>query len=363
MNPDGDPPLAPRPADEPTRTDSEVFARWFELYHDRILAQCVRMLRDRAAAEDIAQETLLRAWLGRERMREEDLGAWLSVVARNLCVSHIRRHKKQVPTEVLPDTPDENADPARHAERNESRRAVRHAMKQVGDRHRRLLFRHAIDEVEYEKLSEELGLTPSGTRAVLFRARRAMRDHLAAAGEGMAAFVAGVRVRIHSAARRTRTVWNEPLGNIGAQAGLNLALALGIALSGNPGLPAPASAAAAAAALGRPRSAIAGPPPVAGRSGLQQAAGESRGASARGDDSPAAALGVRGHVYYTHKLDETGFKGEVDPPGPIHSLYIETTGDRHEDPDDPRTTYWLMDLADAQLCKRAVDVCALLESH
>src|SRR5438128_2034115 len=113
-------------------SDSETFERWFRAHHDRLVAQCVRMLGDRAAAEDVAQETLLRAWLGRERMREEDLGAWLTVVARNLCISHIRRRKRAVPSESLPESVDESSDPAVVVERLESRRAVRRALRQVG---------------------------------------------------------------------------------------------------------------------------------------------------------------------------------------------------------------------------------------
>jgi len=174
---------------------AETFERWYRAHHARLLAQCTRMLRDRAAAEDVAQETLLRAWLGRDQMREEDVGAWLSVVARNLCISFIRRQKKQVPTEFLPEKLDEAADPALIAERTESRRAVRRAMRQVGERHRTLLFRREIEGVDYEELSAEIGLTPGGTRTIVFRARQILRERLAAVGEGVGAIVLGLRAR------------------------------------------------------------------------------------------------------------------------------------------------------------------------
>lgn len=217
-------------------SDSEagVFEGWYRVYHDRILAQCVRLLGDRAAAEDIAQETLLRAWLGRERMREEDLGAWLSVVARNLCISHTRRQKKAVPTEVLPETADEGADPARVLERNESRRAVRRAMRQVGERHRVLLFRREVEGIDYDELGQELGLTPSGTRAVLFRARRVLRDRLAAVGEGLGAFVFGVRIKIRDAKVRVRgSFLSMESGAVtpAMHVSLNAAVAIGVTLA------------------------------------------------------------------------------------------------------------------------------------
>lgn len=211
----------------------ETFERWFREYHRRLVAQCRRIVGDAAAAEDIAQETLLRAWLGRERMREEDLGAWLTVVARNLCISHLRRQKKQIPTEFLPETPDEAADPARLVERMESRRAVRRAMNQIGDRHRVLLLKREIEGVDYEELSADTGLTPGGTRTVLFRARRMLRDQLAAVGEGMAAFVGVVKVRFRSMLGRGRS----SAGNAGAvlapaaPAMLNLFVALGVTVT------------------------------------------------------------------------------------------------------------------------------------
>ena len=219
---------------------AETFERWYRAHHDRLLAQCARMLRDRAAAEDVAQETLLRAWLGREQMREEDLGAWLSVVARNLCISYIRKQKKAVPTELLPETPDESADPAHVVTTLERRRAVRRAMRQVGGRQSALLFRREIEGADYEELSAELGLTVAGTRTVMFRARQMLRDRLAAAGEGVGAWVIGVRIRV-------REVWGnasriaDAAGATVLQAGLALMIATGLSVGGS-GVAAPAPA-------------------------------------------------------------------------------------------------------------------------
>src|SRR5437867_2987308 len=92
------------------RRDAD-FARWYTLHHDRIRGLCARILRDDAAAEDIAQETLLRAWTRREELRDEDIGAWLSVVARHACVSYLRKHGRTTPVDVLPEAPDSDADP------------------------------------------------------------------------------------------------------------------------------------------------------------------------------------------------------------------------------------------------------------
>jgi len=106
----------------------EAFARWYRLHHPRIRSLCARILRDESMAEDMAQEALLRAWTRHHEMREEDLGAWLTVVARNLCISSMRRDRRLVSMDPLPEAIDHGADPAVAAERRETRRNVRRAM-------------------------------------------------------------------------------------------------------------------------------------------------------------------------------------------------------------------------------------------
>ena len=334
----------------------EEFARWYRQHHDRIRSLCTRILRDPATAEDIAQETLLRAWLGRDRMRDEDVGAWLTVVARNLAVSHLRRERRQVSTDAVPDVADESSDPAVHVARNETRRAVRRAMRQVGDRHRWLLIRHAFEGAEYEDLSEELGLSAGGTRAVLFRARQAVRERLVAAGEGVAAIVAGMRTRFDVATRKLRRTWSEPIASVGAQAGLNVMLALGVALSGYAGLATSAVAARPAAVVGRVP--LAGE--MRGRTSSSSAPSTtvvtwSRSGGDRG------GLPVHAGISYNRHLDETGV--DVQGRGPLETIYVSVTGERQEDPNDPRLTFFLLDLGDAQMCKRAGAVCAFFERH
>ncbi len=208
-----------------------AFARWYTLHHDRIRSLCARILRDEAAGEDLAQETLLRAWTRRDSIRDEDVGAWLSVVARNACVSYLRKNQRAIPVGVVPELPDAAADPSLILEKKEARKAVRRALNEVGERNRRALYLREVEEVGADELGSELGLTAGGTRALLFRARAVMRERLAAAGQGLGAWLVGARVKIGGAYRRARASVAGPDASPLLQAGINLALATGLAVS------------------------------------------------------------------------------------------------------------------------------------
>jgi len=209
------------------------FAGWYRAHHDRIRALCARILRDPIAAEDVAQETLLRAWERREQMREEDLGAWLSVVARNLCLSMLRKDGRLIVTDELPEHADLWADPAIEVGRRESRRHVRKALGLLGERSRRVIDLREVREAAYEEIGSELGVSAEGARAIAFRARRLLREHLKAVGEGLGGWLVGVKIRISDTSNRVRV--GKRSSDVGAapflQAGLNLALAAGIAFS------------------------------------------------------------------------------------------------------------------------------------
>lgn len=212
----------------------ERFARWYSDHHDRIRRLCARILNDPTAAEDFAQETLLRAWERRDQIRDEDVGAWLSVVARNLCVSSMRRGWRVVPLEPEHDRPDHEADPAVAAMRSETRRNVRRALGGISRRHRRVLYLREVQDVGYHELGSELGMTPEGVRSIAFRARTVLRERLAAVGEGFSAVAFGVRIRVRAFRLRSRAsrIVGEPTTLSVMQSSLNALLALGIVLAG-----------------------------------------------------------------------------------------------------------------------------------
>jgi RNA polymerase sigma-70 factor (ECF subfamily) len=342
----------------------EAFDRWYRTHHARIFTQCRRTLRDDAAAEDVAHETLLRAWLGRDRMREEDLGAWLSVVARNLCISHIRKQRRMVPTEKLPDVVDPGLDPAVQAERAESRRALRRAMSQIGDRHRVLFFRREIEGAEYEELGEEIGLTAEGARTIAFRTRRVLRRHLEAVGESFAGVVLGIRIRVRAATARVRTAAGSVEVNLSsfAQTGINAVLAVTIAFgSGGAGVVGGAlvaQPAAVAIRVGTPAGHSGGGDPTSLASGAA-ALSSPAGAAGRASRGLVGRVFPRtgGYAWDTHDHSQDTWVKVFGVK------LVEITGGAGRDKDVGDPVYPFVDQGVYTSCKASKTVCDLIIGH
>src|SRR3954466_8847392 len=81
----------------PSATTEAEFAARAERHRRELHVHCYRMLGNFEEAEDLVQETLLRAWRGRDRLeRDEWMRAWLYRIATNACLDAIKRDGRRV---------------------------------------------------------------------------------------------------------------------------------------------------------------------------------------------------------------------------------------------------------------------------
>src|SRR6516165_9476642 len=174
--------------------DERAFRQLVEPYRHALEVHCYRMLGSAQDAEDLAQETLLRAWRALERFEPRvQFQTWLYRIATNACLDELeRRTRRPVPLDPFPDRPsDETASPtydpaARYAIREGMELALLGAIQQLPGRQRAvLIFRDVLGWTAPE-VAEVLGSTVASVNSALQRARGAT-DRLLPERTGLAA--------------------------------------------------------------------------------------------------------------------------------------------------------------------------------
>ena len=166
--------------------DERAFRRLVEPYRHALEVHCYRMLGSAHDAEDLAQETLLRAWRALERFEPRaQFQTWLYRIATNACLDELeRRPRRPEPIDPFPDRPsDETASPtydpaARYAIREGMELALLRAIQELPGRQRAvLIFRDVLGWTAPE-VAELLESTVASVNSALQRARGTIEQRL-----------------------------------------------------------------------------------------------------------------------------------------------------------------------------------------
>lgn len=141
---------------------------------DAVFGFVLRRVGDRALAEDLAQETFLRAWRGRRTLKEEGaVRGWLLSIALNVVRDDARRRSRR-PAEVpQPEHLDVPAydDPADRAAGTESLVALRDALAALPARQREMFLLRERDGLSYTAIAGLLDCPIGSVMSGLSRAR------------------------------------------------------------------------------------------------------------------------------------------------------------------------------------------------
>jgi RNA polymerase sigma factor (sigma-70 family) len=150
----------------------------------RIMGYAYRLLSgDRAEAEDVAQETMLRLWRVAPEWRqgEAKVATWAYRVATNLCTDRFRSRRRQSRV-ALDDAPDV-ADPAVSADTRlveaDRAAALQAALAQLPDRQRQAVVLRHIEGLSNTEIAEVMGLGVEAVESLTARGKRALAAVLA----------------------------------------------------------------------------------------------------------------------------------------------------------------------------------------
>ncbi len=151
--------------------DVETYAGLVARYRDRLGRYALHRLGNRADAEDVVQETFVRAYRGLERCAApEHFGAWLFQILVNRCRTmggqRARRERLVTPNEAAL----AEADVAHPADRQAWAEAIRWALGRLTPEQREAFLLKHVEDLSYEEMAD---LTGEGISALKMRVKRA----------------------------------------------------------------------------------------------------------------------------------------------------------------------------------------------
>jgi RNA polymerase sigma-70 factor (ECF subfamily) len=157
--------------------DDEAFETVIRTYSRRVYVVAYAISQDPAEAEDIVQETFLKAHHQRAKLREpEKFPAWLLTVTRNAARDRLRRRRPQAEPEAFDTLADHGvATPGSAMEKQEHDAHLRRALATLPEEHRTALTLRYLEGLDYRAIESEMGLSNGALRGILGRALGTLR--------------------------------------------------------------------------------------------------------------------------------------------------------------------------------------------
>jgi RNA polymerase sigma-70 factor, ECF subfamily len=166
------------------RGDAEAFRLLFERYSRPVISFVYDMVGDRALAEDLTQETFVRAYRHLGALREESkFSTWLFSIAKNVAREHLRsgEHraaKVELDDESVLELQDESPTPAVALLDKELNAVVRRALGALDEDKRTVFTLKVFQQRSYEEIVEITGFSLPKVKTDLHRARAEMRRRI-----------------------------------------------------------------------------------------------------------------------------------------------------------------------------------------
>ena len=166
--------------------DESAFAEIVRRYQRSVYRVAYGLTRSPSDADDLAQETFVRAWQAFGRFRAgEPLNPWLNRICVNLAYSLFRHRKRRPETSIEPLVEAgqqwaANDDPEAEAAERESSSQLEAALADLSSEHQAVLVLRAVEDLSYDQIAQTLGVPIGTVMSRLSRARAELKVRLKA---------------------------------------------------------------------------------------------------------------------------------------------------------------------------------------
>jgi RNA polymerase sigma-70 factor (ECF subfamily) len=169
-------------------TDADSFEAFVRRYQDMVFATAVRLLGNRADAEDVAQTVFLRAFERFDTIGPSAAAAgWLKAVTTNACLNHLTRYRARwrffselgaADSESVATLVSDGRSPALAMEQADEREELERALQLLPDAQRVPLVLFHFENASYQEIATALGVSLGKVKTDIHRGREALKRYL-----------------------------------------------------------------------------------------------------------------------------------------------------------------------------------------
>ena len=156
--------------------DCDAFESLFRQYQGEVFRWIMRIVRNRATAEDLTVETFWRMYRAHARFdcAGGNCGGWLRRIATNAAIDHLRRARPEASLpEDLPNPPGLGA-----VEQADLHRTIYSALDRLSPRVRVVVLLALVEEEPYEEIARALGISVGAVKVRVHRGVKILRQQL-----------------------------------------------------------------------------------------------------------------------------------------------------------------------------------------
>jgi RNA polymerase sigma-70 factor (ECF subfamily) len=145
-----------------------------------VYTQAFRMLGDRAEAEDITQDSLLRLWHAAPDWQagQAKVTTWLYRVTSNLCIDKMRKSKRHSSGAVT-EMPDNGPDMERRLQNRARAQALRAALRDLPNRQKQAIILRHLEGLSNPDVAQIMQISVEAVESLMSRGKRSLADALA----------------------------------------------------------------------------------------------------------------------------------------------------------------------------------------
>lgn len=159
--------------------DNKILLKLYKSYKNEIYLYLYSLCGDKSLAEDLTQETFMKAILSLSD-EHSNMRAWLYMVARNLYFNHRKRENRSLPLDEIKDTfhQESSHDIFERLIRDERKRLLFQALQHLGELKREILTMQYFGQLSQKEIAALLKLTPENVRVLAYRGKKELKSYL-----------------------------------------------------------------------------------------------------------------------------------------------------------------------------------------